>query len=149
MLGANDITVSRSKSCTEKATSLPVVGFFIRKSTIGTRGTLVGRPEVERTLEPADDERELEEGTVGVTVLMAELADLTGLEAAWEERPAGRDRARQRAMAESFAMRAFLIMPIALKLPQAIALAGEEIPVAALLARLAFTAHTLAAHEGR
>jgi hypothetical protein len=108
--------VRRRSSCTEKATSLPVVGFFILKSTMGTRGTLVGSPDVERTLEPEEEEeeRELAEGTAGVMVRMAELGDFTGLDAAvWAAKPEGRRRPKQRTMPESFAMRARLFIAIA------------------------------------
>jgi hypothetical protein len=75
MLGANEMTVRRRRSWTEKATSLPVVGFFTLRSIMGTKGTVVGSPEVERTLEPScPDWRDAEEG-VGVIVLIAELGD--------------------------------------------------------------------------
>jgi len=86
MLGAREMTVRRRRSWTEKATSLPEVGFFTRRSTRGIKGTVVGRLEVELTLEPErelepawPERRDEEEGSPGVMVLIAELGDFVWL----------------------------------------------------------------------
>jgi hypothetical protein len=106
MLGARDMTVRSSRSCTEKATSLPFVGFFTLRSTRGTSGTVVGRDEVERTAEPFEaEDLELAEGEAGVTVRMAELGDFTA-EADWAASAEGRIAARRRKAAASLAIRA-------------------------------------------
>ncbi len=52
MLGASESAVSSRRSWTEKATSWPEFGFLTLRSTNGTKGTVVGNPDVARTPEP-------------------------------------------------------------------------------------------------
>jgi len=56
-----------------------VLGFLTRKSTSGTRGTVVGRPEVGRTLDPEELGLALDEGAEGdgAKADIAEFGDLT------------------------------------------------------------------------
>jgi len=106
MLGARESAVSRRRSWTEKATSFPVLGLRTRRSTRGTRGTLVGRPEVARTEEPAELDLAPalpDEGGGGVNVWIADEAEVgafvgaAGAVCVWA--PAAPDSASARAKA--------------------------------------------------
>jgi hypothetical protein len=75
MLGARERAVRRRRIWTEKATSLPELGFLTRRSTRGTRGTVVGKPAVALTLEPEEVGFGLNVG-MGVKVCIAVAGDV-------------------------------------------------------------------------